>query len=250
MLIVTLITVVVDLIIIKWLLNQKTGIDFTRKGAIRIIFIGIFITILDVFSGLFINTDINIAGNPLIDGFFMALLGAGLLEELFKYAAFRLAIRNNQAVHSWLDVIIVAALVAMGFDLFENFIYSVLGDLATVARAFFPMHFLFGAVMGYYFGKARLTGQFKYHVMSIGVPVLLHTLFDMWLISMKNIIGDDKIFDTLTEEQIMALPYYDYLEPMVYAALITIVVFFAMLVVAFRRIHRCSRNGELQDEVM
>ncbi|WP_294520018.1 PrsW family glutamic-type intramembrane protease [uncultured Anaerovibrio sp.] len=247
---VALITIVVDMLIIKWLLNKKTGDKFSRMGGAKIIFIGIFITLINLLFGVFIDKDIGtVVVNPVIDGFVLALFGAGLTEELFKYVAFRWAIRNNREVRSWLDVILVAALVAMGFDLFENFIYAAFGNFSTVIRAFFPMHFLFGAIMGYYYGKAKLTGRFKYHIMSIGIPVMIHTVFDMWLIGLKNIMGDEDTYANLTDEEIMSLPYAEYLEPMAVAAIVTIVICFVLLVLSFKKIARWSKNGEMQDAI-
>ena len=71
----------------------------------------------------------------------------------------------------------------------------------------------------------------------------------MWLIGLKNIMGDEDTYANLTDEEIMSLPYAEYLEPMAVAAIVTIVICFVLLVPPFKKIARWSKNGEMQDAI-
>lgn len=53
--------------------------------------------------------------------------------------------------------------------------------LLTLLRSVMPFHFTYGAIMGYFIGKAFMMGEKKHHLIGIIIPVLLHTLFDSTL---------------------------------------------------------------------
>ena len=54
----------------------------------------------------------------------------------------------------------------------------------------------------------------------------------------------------IPEEELLALPYGEYLEPLGYVAIATMVVFFILIVTAFRKISQWSRNEELQESIV
>ncbi|MEE3436926.1 MAG: PrsW family glutamic-type intramembrane protease, partial [Lachnospiraceae bacterium] len=60
----------------------------------------------------------------------------------------------------------------------------------TIFRSLMPFHFMYGAIMGYFVGKAIETGQKKYYVPGIMIPVLLHTLFD----SSLHVLGRNDLY--------------------------------------------------------
>ena len=68
-----------------------------------------------------------------------------------------------------------------GFTLAEDLMYSSEGLLLTLLCSVMPFHFTYGAIMGCFIGKAFMTGEKKYHLIGIIIPVLLHTLFDSTL---------------------------------------------------------------------
>ena len=101
--------------------------------------------------------------------------------------------------------------------------------------------------MGYYYGKARVTKQFKYHVLSLVVPILVHTLFDMFIIGLMSIVGSSEALTGFTEEQLMSLPYYSYLIPMLICAVVVIICALIALILFLRKIAVWSRKGEKQE---
>ena len=252
MLIVAVIEVIVSLLIIRWLIRKKTGEPFARKTVLKILLFGAATAFIIMIASLYAPDQAPSAiSNPILVGFIDALTMAAILEECLKYSAFRLAMRNNTEARCRLDAVLVGALVAMGFALTEDVEYSIFGNYFTLIRAILPLHAFFGTITGYYYGKAKATGNMKYHVLSLAVPIFGHTFFDMWLIAIKRILdAAGGAADTLTEEELLALPYGEYLEPLGYVAIATMVVFFVLIVTAFRKISQWSRNKELQESIV
>ena len=235
-------------LILRWLLKKKTGAPYSKKTVIRFVLFGALSTVLNVVLMLVtpITPDMFYGMNPILSGFLTALITASLIEEVLKYIMFRLAVRNSREVVCWLDAVIAAIAVGIGFTLLEDVTYLFEGG-GTVLRAVLPMHLLFQAVMGYYYGKARVTKQAKYDVLSLAVPILLHTVFDMFILGMMSIVGKSETLTGLTAEQFSALPYANYLIPMLVCAIVIMVVFLIALILMLRKVGVWSRNGEKQE---
>ena len=102
--------------------------------------------------------------------------------------------------------------------------------------------------MGYYYGKARVTGKAKYHVLSLLVPILVHTLFDTFVISLKFAIGDVSVLSSITTmEEITALPNGGYMIPLVVGIIVTMLGMVIWLIVALAKISKWSKNGQKQE---
>lgn len=248
MLIVAVIEVIVSLLIIRWLIRKKTGEPFSRRTVLKILLFGAATAFIIMIASLFApDAAPSAMSNPILVGFIDALTMAAILEEGLKYGAFRLAMRKNAEARCRLDAVLVGALVAMGFALIEDVEYSIFGNFYTLIRAVLPLHAFFGTITGYYYGKAKAAGSMKYHALSLAVPILGHTFYDMWIVAIKRILD---AAETLTEEELLALPYGEYLEPLGYVAIATMVVFFILIVAAFRKISQWSRNEELQESIV
>ena len=110
---------------------------------------------------------------------FTTLVTAGLLEELFKYLACRTAIRRDGMVRTWMDAVICFTVVGLTFQVLENLLYGgQYGFITAVIRNLAPGHFIFGVIMGWFYGKYLITGEKKYRIQSILWPALIHTLYD------------------------------------------------------------------------
>ena len=214
-------------------------------GRARFVLFGALSAVVFMILGLFmpLDRDTFFGMNPLLSGFLTALITAALLEELFKYVFFRLAVRKHREVVCWLDAIIAAIAVGIGFALAEDLTYLFDGA-GSILRALLPGHLLFQAIMGYYFGKARVTKQVKYDVLSLVVPILVHTLFDMFLTGLMSIIGSPEALVGKTEAELAALPHVNYLVPMLICAIAVFVITFIALIVTAIKISRWSKRGE------
>lgn len=235
-------------LILAWLLKKKTGELYSKKTVVKFVLFGAIGVVLWYCSTLVLplKEDTFFGMNPILSGFLTALITAALIEEIVKYIVFRLAIRKNREVICWLDVIIAAIAVGVGFALLEDVTYLFDGA-GTIIRAILPGHLLFQGLMGYYYGKARVTKQFKYHVMSLAVPILVHTLFDMFIIGMMSIVGSPETLTGFTEEQLLSLPYYSYLIPMLICAVVVIICTLIALILLLRKIAVWSRKREKQE---
>ena len=235
MILAVLVSLAVSIIILVLLLKKKPGERFSGKAVWRFLLFGALSLIVPLALSLIfpINPDTFSHLNPLLGGFLASLLTAALAEELIKYFFFRLAVRKNAEVRCWLDAIIAAMLVAID---------------TTLLRAFLPGHILFQFLMGYYYGKARVTGKVKYHVLSLLVPILVHTLFDLFIISLKFAIGDVSVLSSITTmEEITALPNGGYMIPLGVGIVVTMVGMLIWLIAALVKIGKWSKNGEKQE---
>ena len=233
-------------LILRWLLKKKIGEPFRNKYVWKCLIFGAISAILPfvVTFVLPIDEKTFFGMNPILSGFLTALITASLVEEVAKYILLRLAMGKGGEVRTWLDAILVSVMVAIGFTLLEDLTYLFGGG--SILRALLPGHLLFGALMGYFYGKARVTKQAKYDVLSLLVPILVHTLFDMFIISLMSIVGDSSL-SGLTAEELYALPYGNYLVPVLVCAIVTLVLMLAALLLMGRKISLWSKNGEKQE---
>lgn len=76
-----------------------------------------------------------------------------------------------------MDAVVCGAIVGLAFQVVEDIIYA--GNITTaLLRAITPFHFVFGAVMGYYYGKSLVTGNKMDGVRALLIPILIHGLYD------------------------------------------------------------------------
>jgi RsiW-degrading membrane proteinase PrsW (M82 family) len=240
--------VVVCVLILRWLLKKKPGQPFSRKMVWKLTGAGALAVILGLIIslGLNIKKDTFFHLNPILAGFLTALLTAALLEEGVKFVMFRLAMIKNKEVTCWLDAVIAGILVGIGFTLLEDVEFAISGA-TNILRAIIPGHLLFQGLMGYFYGKARVTKKPVYDVLSLVVPILAHTFFDMFLIAEKAILGDFAQYTSLTEEQLTQIPNWEYTVPLLVCAIAAMIITFIALVVMLRKIGVWSKNGELQE---
>ncbi len=251
MLFVCIVEIAVCVLILTWLLKSKTGEPFSKKTVIRFLGFGLLALVVNLVIGMILPFDDHMffSLNPLLSGFLSAFLLAALIEEAFKYLFFRLALVKNQEVNIWLDAVIAAVAVGIGFTIFEDIEYALSGS-GNLMRAFLPMHVLFQILMGYFYGKARVTKSVKYHVLSLAAPIAAHTLFDMFVIGLMTVIGDPENLSGLTTpEQLQSLPYYNYLVPLFAGVVVTAVGGLVLMLVLLGRIRKWGRNNEKQEPI-
>ena len=116
-----------------------------------------------------------------------AFFGAGFPEELAKLVILVLFLRRNLFFEEWVDGIVYAASLGLGFAALENIFY--LFDNQNnwlevgILRAFLsiPAHFFFGVTMGYFVSRARFGAPGKRNwnlALALICPTVIHTLFD------------------------------------------------------------------------
>nr|MCR4902293.1 PrsW family intramembrane metalloprotease [Butyrivibrio sp.] len=164
------------------------------------------------------------------------------------YSMFRIAALNKKQVVTRLDAVIASTVVALGFTIGEDILYSLDGGLVTLIRVFLPCHLLFGAVMGYYYGKAKTTNKWTFHVLSLAGPILLHTIFDGIPFALSIIF--DRLDYASTSESVANMDSV-YLGIIIctLGILTTYIVFFVLVIMTFRQISKCSKNNQLNEAI-
>jgi RsiW-degrading membrane proteinase PrsW (M82 family) len=119
---------------------------------------------------------------------YMAFVVAGLTEESFKFLFLFLLVWRSSHFNEKFDGIVYAVFVSLGFSAVENLMYVLHhGQSVGLFRALtaVPAHALFGVVMGYHLGIARMNEDIRtgHLMMAFLMPVLLHGVYDFILMS-------------------------------------------------------------------
>jgi len=120
---------------------------------------------------------------------FDAVVLAALCEELPKWLAFLFIYRWNEFDEP-LDGVVYGVALALGFATVENVLCVMRDGLAVgVLRALFavPAHALFGAVMGFYVGRAKFGGGARLLALALGAALALHGAYDFILETLRGV---------------------------------------------------------------
>ena len=142
---------------------------------------------------MFISTPLMVLGDfteeaaTVGEHFRQAMFGAALPEETAKLVVLWLFLRRNPYFDEWVDGIVYAACIGLGFAALENVLYlfNNLDEWVSVGilRAFLsiPAHFFFAVTMGYFVSRASFgdISKFRWNLaLALLCPVIFHTLFD------------------------------------------------------------------------
>ena len=122
--------------------------------------------------------------------FYSAFLEAGFPEELCKFIILFLLIWRNKNFNEYMDGIVYATFVGLGFACIENILYVFENGIGTaIMRALLsvPGHFLFGVIMGYFLSLAKFNKERRgtYLLLSLFAAAVAHGLFD-WLLMVTD----------------------------------------------------------------
>lgn len=143
-----------------------------------------------VFPLMFIQYAFNAEGvgqEPFIKSFFLT----GLLEEFFKWFVFIYTVYKYTKFDTVYDGIVYGVSISLGFATIENILYLFsYGVEYAFGRALFPVssHALFGVMMGFYMGKAKLAKTTRRSSLFIGLalPVIAHGTYDFILATIQK----------------------------------------------------------------
>lgn len=120
--------------------------------------------------------------------FLFAFFVVALSEEGAKFLFLRFYIFPKKEFNEPYDGIIYAVMIGMGFAAFENLLYVVQGGWEIGLLRMFtavPAHAVFGGLMGYYVGLAKMSPNYQYRTLQLakglGIAVTLHGLYDFFL---------------------------------------------------------------------
>ncbi|ARK30280.1 glutamic-type intramembrane protease PrsW [Halalkalibacter krulwichiae] len=162
----------------------KNGYSSTTKSLVLRTFI---IGILLVFPVMVLQYAFTVEGF-FIHPFTKAFILYGFIEEFFKWFLLWAFAYQHATFSRRYDGIVFGVSLSLGFATVENVFYLVANGLeAAIGRALLPVssHALYGVIMGYYFGLAKVEkiGRRKNMVVALLLPVVLHGTYDFILLS-------------------------------------------------------------------
>ncbi|MFC0299412.1 glutamic-type intramembrane protease PrsW [Virgibacillus soli] len=142
-----------------------------------------------VFPIMFIQYAFQTEGitNVFVESFLIIALS----EEFFKWFIFIYVIYQHTEFDAHYDGIVYAVSISLGFATVENILYLFANGIEyAFTRAIFPVssHALFGVMMGYHFGKAKMhpKHQKRNIFYALIIPLLFHGIYNLIL---KTIIS-------------------------------------------------------------
>ena len=133
---------------------------------------------------------------PLINGLGSAFLEAAIPEELCKFICLYVVIWKSKEFDQFLDGIIYAAFVSMGFATVENIFYVLDNGVGNaILRAFtsIPGHFFDGVIMGYFFSLAKFDASHRGRNLfrAFFYAMLAHGIYDGIIEVCVGYLGED-----------------------------------------------------------
>jgi len=149
------------------------------RNVLRLFIIGLLL----VFPTMFIQRGavLWLGDSP----FTFSFLISGGIEEFLKWFIIYFTIFNQTIFNEPYDGVVYTVAVSLGFATLENVLYAFAqpaDPLSLLIRALLPVsgHALFAVIMGFYFGKAKFSGELQRKMLlySLALPILAHGLFD------------------------------------------------------------------------
>ncbi|MGE5587331.1 MAG: PrsW family intramembrane metalloprotease [Clostridia bacterium] len=118
----------------------------------------------------------------------VSVLVVGVVEEVSKFVAVKLAAYDNAEFDEVMDGVVYAVAAGLGFAATENLFYATTYGLAVgVVRAFITdlAHASFSGIVGYYLGRAKSDARHATALVArgLGVAIALHGTYDFLIIS-------------------------------------------------------------------
>jgi RsiW-degrading membrane proteinase PrsW (M82 family) len=166
---------------------------------------GALTTIPVYYAGLYLERAVG-RDWLLLGGLWARVFEAGVIaagvEEVCKWIVFVAFIYRWSEFDEPLDGVVYGVAMALGFATVENVLFVRRDGISLgLLRAIFavPAHALFGAVMGFYFGRAKLgsgrvagrdvsAGQRHLRwLLALALPLVFHTAYDLCLIELRGV---------------------------------------------------------------
>lgn len=196
------IVAMLPVLILAYYIYRKDSITPEPVGQLRK---GFFFGIISCILSLAISIPLMATGlipetpTTIPEAIGLSFLGAAIPEECAKLFMLWILLRKNKYFDEWMDGIVYAVCISLGFAAIENVMY-IEGNSEEwlrvgLMRALFsvPGHFGFGILMGYYYSLARfsLHDVVRNRILLIVAPVLAHGVYDsiLFSISVNPILG-------------------------------------------------------------
>jgi RsiW-degrading membrane proteinase PrsW (M82 family) len=123
-----------------------------------------------------------------INIFILSFIIIAPTEELLKFFVVKRWVYRSIEFDEVMDGVVYTVSASLGFATVENIFYVVAQGMGTgIVRAFLavPGHALFGALMGYYIGRAKLNKvkETQLIIRGIMLAIIVHGLYDFLLLT-------------------------------------------------------------------
>ena len=185
--ILVIITALIPVLILGWWIYKK---DSLRPEPLNMLYKAFLYGVGSTFVTLVITSFLNMVGLMVYDvgtykgAVSTALFAAALPEECAKLLMLWLFLRNNPYYDEYLDGIVYAACVGLGFAATENVLYLLqstdwVGTGIMRGLTAVPAHFAIACAMGYFYSKRHFGDRTTLTAACIlGVPVIIHWVYD------------------------------------------------------------------------
>ena len=150
------------------------------------VFWGVLSFVISILLGILLHNITEIEPKNVADQMIRALIFVGFVEEGSKFIFIRGILFRSKHFYKPFDGIVFSVMVGMGFATAENIIYVLNGDGGTAIERMFtavPAHAVFGVIMGYFIGEAKVfkssSGIFSF--MGLFFASFAHGYYDYFL---------------------------------------------------------------------
>jgi len=159
-----------------------------KKLLFKIFFFGSLTVIPAIIFELVLEKAFNAFTFGVVNVFLVCFVVVAPVEEILKFFVVRNWAYNRPEFDEVMDGIVYAVSASLGFATLENIMYVLSNGLGVgLIRAFLavPGHAMYGAIMGYFIGRAKLNCGRANRLMTIGVllAILFHGLYDFLLLT-------------------------------------------------------------------
>ena len=180
-------TALLPVFILGWWIYRK---DSMRPEPLPMLFKAFLFGVGSTLVTMILVTPLQVLG--LVDNEFgsvteamsVALFAAAIPEETAKLIMLWLFLRNNRHYDEYLDGIVYAACVGLGFAGAENILYVLMSEdwlVVGIMRALtaVPAHFAMACAMGYFYSKRHFGDRSQLTMVCIlAVPIIIHWIYD------------------------------------------------------------------------
>ncbi len=159
-----------------------------KKLIIKIFLLGALMVIPGIIIETVLGSGINKITSGILNIFIMSFIIIAPTEELLKFFAVKRWIYRSLEFDEIMDGIVYTVAASLGFATVENIIYVIThGVTVGIARALLavPGHAFFGAIMGFYLGRAKFnrTKEKKLIIKGILLAIFFHGLYDFLVLT-------------------------------------------------------------------
>ncbi len=155
---------------------------------IKIFMLGALMVIPGMIIETILISGLDVITSGIIYIFIVSFIIIAPAEELLKFFAVKRWIYRSLEFDEVMDGIVYTVAASLGFATVENIIYVITHGIGVgIARAFLaiPGHAFFGAIMGFYLGRAKFNKEKEKKFITQGVllAIFFHGLYDFLVLT-------------------------------------------------------------------